>query len=79
LAEWERIFSCPIPKYTESAPALIAAARLSLEPTGAIISNSSRFMRAKLHYFDEISCYNDFFSFILHDIDNALKRQITHG
>jgi hypothetical protein len=33
-----------MPKYTELAPALIAAASDSLEPTGAIISKSSRFI-----------------------------------
>ena len=50
LAEWERMFSCPMPKYTEPAPALMAAASDYREPTGAMISNSSilPFMRAKL-------------------------------
>jgi hypothetical protein len=42
LAEWERILSFPMPKYTEFAPAWIAAAKLSLDPTGAMISKSSR-------------------------------------
>jgi hypothetical protein len=32
-----------MPKYTEFAPAWIAAAKLSLDPTGAMISKSSRF------------------------------------
>ena len=40
LAECERIFSCPMPKYTLSAPACKAAANDSLDPTGAIISKS---------------------------------------
>ena len=37
-AEWARIFSFPMPKYMLSAPALTAAAKDSLDPTGAIIS-----------------------------------------
>ena len=41
LAECARIFKCSIPKYMEFAPACMAAARLSREPTGAIISKSS--------------------------------------
>ncbi len=40
VAEWALILSFSMPKYMESAPALMAAARLSLEPTGAIISYS---------------------------------------
>ena len=57
LAEWERMFSCPMPKYTESAPALMAAASDSREPTGAIISKSDAFafMGAKLDIFFVIS------------------------
>ena len=53
FAECERMFNCPIPKYTESAPELIAAARDSREPTGAIISKSVvfSFMGAKLAIF----------------------------
>ena len=57
LAEWERMLSCPMPKYTESAPALMAAASDSREPTGAIISKSDAFafMGAKLDIFFVIS------------------------
>jgi hypothetical protein len=36
--ECDLIFNLPAPKYTESAPALIAAARDSHEPDGAQIS-----------------------------------------
>ena len=39
-ADPDRMFSRPTPKYTESAPAWMAAARLSRLPTGAIISKS---------------------------------------
>ena len=39
-AECERMFRCPIPKYTESAPPSMAAVRQSKLPAGAIISNS---------------------------------------
>ena len=42
LALCERMFSRPMPKYTESAPAFMAAAKLSRDPTGAIISKSER-------------------------------------
>ena len=42
LALWARMLSLPMPKYTEFAPALMAAARLSRDPTGAIISKSER-------------------------------------
>jgi len=38
------MFSVPMPKYTESAPAWIAAAKESREPTGAIISKSFNFI-----------------------------------
>ena len=50
MAEWDRMFNCPMPKYTELAPACMAAAKLSREPTGAIISKSDNFafMVAKL-------------------------------
>ena len=41
LAEWARMFSRPTPKYTDPAPACMAACRLSRLPTGAIISKSS--------------------------------------
>lgn len=44
LAEWDRMFNLPIPKYTESAPACMAAASDSREPTGAITSNSFIFV-----------------------------------
>jgi hypothetical protein len=37
-----------MPKYTLSAPALMAAASDSREPTGAIISKSFTFMGAKI-------------------------------
>jgi len=44
LAECARMFRRPMPKYTLSAPALSAAARLSRLPTGAMISMSSLFI-----------------------------------
>ena len=44
LAECARIFSCSTPKYTESAPAWMAACSDSYEPTGAMISKSFVFM-----------------------------------
>jgi hypothetical protein len=37
-ADFTRMFSCSTPKYIESAPACIAACKLSHDPTGAIIS-----------------------------------------
>jgi hypothetical protein len=40
LAEWDLIFSLPIPKYTEFAPPCIAACKDSKFPAGDIISNS---------------------------------------
>ena len=39
-AECARMFSRSMPKYTESAPACMAAASDSCEPTGAMISKS---------------------------------------
>jgi hypothetical protein len=41
LAERARMFRLAMPKYMELAPALMAAASDSREPTGAIISKSS--------------------------------------
>ena len=40
LAECARMFRFSMPKYMESAPALMAAANDSREPTGAMISKS---------------------------------------
>src|SRR3712207_9477728 len=42
FAERARIFRFSMPKYMESAPSCMAAARDSREPTGAIISKSER-------------------------------------
>jgi hypothetical protein len=46
MEDLDRILRFPIPKYTESAPAWIAACNDSNEPAGEVISNSINFLQS---------------------------------